>query len=159
MSETLARFAYKTLNVNIPANFEADRDLIKGLIHCYTVTAKCDYFQAMTSPGFVQPYSLPDNPLPQYVGVERSYTYHTLFTHRLLVYLTSKPLEGQYSINNCTAPDNQSVYKPIFINGLEPPSWWNGTKEECDKSPDCGYCYNTTAWLAPAVSPGKPNFN
>ena len=80
LSETLARFAYKTLNVEIPSNFEADRDLIKSLIQCYTVTAKCDYFQAMTSPDFVS--ALPDNPLPQYVGVTRSYTYHTLFTHR-----------------------------------------------------------------------------
>jgi len=102
---------------------------------------------------FVKPYNLPDYPLPQYVGVERSKTYHTLFTHRLLVYLTSKPLEGQYSTSNCTAPNNQTVYDLIYMNGVSPPSWWNGTKEECEMSSECGFCYNTTAWLAPAVSP------
>ena len=155
VSETIARFAYKQLNLDVPEDFIADVDLISGLIKCYTVTAKCDLFRAMTSTDFVKAYNLPDYPLPQYVGVERSKTYHTLFTHRLLVYLTSKPLEGQYSTSNCTAPNNQTVYDLIYMNGVSPPSWWKGTKEECEMSSECGFCYNTTAWLAPAVSPGK----
>ena len=108
----------------------------------------------MTSTDFNQASNLPDYPYPQYVGVDRSKTYHTLFTYRLLVYLTSQPLEGRYSTSNCTAPDNQTVYDLIFMNGLEVPNWWNGTKEECDSSSECGYCYNTTAWLAEAKSPG-----
>ena len=154
VSETIAQFAYGQLNVPIPQDFRADEELISDLIECYTVTAQCKLFKAMTSTDFNQASNLPDYPYPQYVGVDRSKTYHTLFTYRLLVYLTSQPLEGRYSTSNCTAPDNQTVYDLIFMNGLEVPNWWNGTKEECDSSSECGYCYNTTAWLAEAKSPG-----
>jgi hypothetical protein len=84
--------------------------------------------------------------------------YNTLFTYRLLAYLSSakKPLDGaDYSLENCTAPENQSVYDYIFMSGTEPPPGFNGTMEDCRKTPGCGYCYNITAKLIKAVSPGK----
>ena len=94
--------------------------------------------------------------LPQYVGVDRETTYHTMFSYCLLAYLTSakQPLDGIYTPENCTAPTNQSIYEYIFINGEDSPSWWNGTKEECRKSLECGFCYKTTAQRITAVSPG-----
>ena len=103
-------------------------------------------------------FRLPDKPLPQYVGVDRSQMYNTLFTYRLLGYLSSakQPLDGaNYSLENCTAPENQSVYDYIFMSGTEPPPDFNGTMEDCRNTLGCGYCYNITAKLIKAVSPGK----
>ena len=84
--------------------------------------------------------------------------YNTLFTYRLLGYLSSakQPLDGaNYSLENCTAPENQSVYDYIFMSGTEPPPGFNGTMEDCRNTLGCGYCYNITAKLIKAVSPGK----
>ena len=103
-------------------------------------------------------FRFPDKPLPQYVGVDRSQMYNTLFTYRLLGYLSSakQPLDGaNYSLENCTAPENQSVYDYIFMSGTEPPPDFNGTMEDCRNTLGCGYCYNITAKLIKAVSPGK----
>jgi len=61
--------------------------------------------------------------------------------------------DGVYTAENCTAPTNQSIYKYVFMSGKDTPSWWNGTKEECRKSLECGYCYKTTAQRIKAVSP------
>ena len=107
-------------------------------------------------------FRLPKKPLPQYVGVDRSQMYNTLFTYRLLGYLSSakQPLDGaaNYSLENCTAPENQSVYDYIFMSGTEPPPGFNGTMEDCRNTLGCGYCYNITAKLIKAVSPGKVLF-
>ena len=87
--------------------------------------------------------------------------YNTLFTYRLLGYLSSakQPLDGaNYSLENCTAPENQSVYDYIFMSGTEPPPGFNGTMEDCRNTLGCGYCYNITAKLIKAVSPGKVLF-
>ena len=104
-------------------------------------------------------FRLPKKPLPQYVGVDRSQMYNTLFTYRLLGYLSSakQPLDGaaNYSLENCTAPENQSIYDYIFMSGTEPPPGFNGTMEDCRNTLGCGYCYNITAKLIKAVSPGK----
>ena len=91
------------------------------------------------------------------MGVDRETTYHTMFSYCLLAYLTSakQPLDGVYTPENCTAPTNQSIYEYVFINGEDSPSWWNGTKEECRKSLECGFCYKTTAQRITAVSPGN----
>ena len=147
--ETLARTIYKHFNKDPPNNFTANKTLINDLIYCYTVTAQCDMFKAVNGLNLV----LPDYPLPQYVGVERSLTYHTIFTSRLLAYLTSKPIQNQKP-NNCSAPEDQNVYHYIPMNGLVKPSWYEGNQTECDQDIECGYCYKTTMWTAPAVSPG-----
>ena len=153
ISETVAQVIADLTQSSISSNLNANTDLIEKLIECYTVTAKCELFQAMFKPDFVKNLDL-SSPLAQYVGVDRSTVPHTLFTYRLLTYLTNEPLEGQYSVQNCTAPENQTVFKYIYVNGENVPEWWNGTKEQCDKSLECGYCYNTTAKLTTAVSPG-----
>ena len=155
ISETLARFISEVVGTNLN-DFKADETLIENLLKCYTESSQCDMFYAVTSTDFVSKTRLIDQPLPQYVGVDRSHTYHTLFTHRLLAYLTTKPLPGQYSVSNCTKSKTTEAYNPYFVNGEEIPSYWNGTKDECDQSPDCGFCLNTTAFLTKAVSPGKP---
>ena len=71
------------------------RTLINDLIYCYTVTIKCNLFEAVRWTESFWNDDLPDFPFPQYVGVESSYTYHTTFTSRVLAYLTSKPIEDQ----------------------------------------------------------------
>ena len=96
---------------------------------------------------------LPDFPFPQYVGVEKSYTYHTTFTSRVLAYLTSKPIEDQNI--TCMAPKNESIYHYQAIKGITPPSWFSGNKTQCDANSTCGYCLKSTIWLSSAVSPGK----
>jgi len=156
ISETVAKVVYEKVGDKSQSfEFSADKTLINDLIECYAVTPKCELFATVSSADFVPPSRLPDKPLPQYVGVDRSQMYHTLFTYRLLAYLTSakKPLDGAYSLENCTAPENQSVYDYIFMSGPEPPPTFNGTKEECRNTIGCGYCYNVTAKLIKAVSP------
>ena len=160
VTETVVRFIYKMVGKSSEPlnNLKADKDLIKDLLKCYTVTAKCDMLVAVNPPPFVNSDKLPEAPWPQYVGVERSPNMGTRYTHRILAYLTSKPLDGHYVPGNCTDPgehQSSSIYDFIYINGKSVPSWWNGTKEECKKSSECGYCLKTTAWLSEAVSPGK----
>lgn len=152
ISETVARVVYKTVgNTDKTIEFQANKTLINDLIQCYTVKANCELFSSVANAGFGR---WPET-LPQYVGVDRKTTYHTMFTYRLLAYLTSakQPLDGVYTSSNCTAPTNQSIYDYIFISGDEPPSWFPGTKEECRNSLECGYCYKTTAQRIKAVSP------
>lgn len=156
VSETLARFISAQVAGNDQRqDWKANKTLIGALLDCYSKTAQCEMFHAVTSTDFVSRSQLIDRPLPQYVGVERSQTFHTLFTHRLLAYLTSKPLEGNFSVADCKTAEKQFIYNSIYVSGQVSPSWWNGTKEECEASDLCGYCLNSTAFLSKAVSPGN----
>ncbi len=133
-------------------DFKADKKLIDDLIQCYTVSYKCDKFKEVANAEFLASSKV----LSQYVGVDRSYNQLTIFTQRLLAYLTTDGLlSEEYRAENCTAPENQTVYRYYFVNGDKVPSWYNGSKEECDKDETCGFCMNTTAFLTKAVSPGK----
>ncbi len=155
ISEAVAKFLIGEVgdrNINV----EANTTLINELIHCYVDTAKCDLFKAASGPEVYVHKDAPDLPLPQYVGVDRSPTSHTVITHRLLGYLTGNRLnEEEYRLGNCSTPVDQKVYDMLFLKGESPPSWFNGTKEECQDDPECGYCFNVTEWRSEAVSPGN----
>jgi nicastrin len=155
IAETVARLVWSRVGQGqAPGqDFKANKTLINDLIYCYTISANCSMFAAVTSSDFVSKKSLPTKPLPQYVGVDRSLTYHTIFTYRVLSYLTSKSLDGPFTPENCTTPQNQSMYSYLFIKGNSPPNWWTGTPQECQDSLECGFCLNTTSWMAEAVSP------
>jgi len=158
ISETVAKVVFEKVgDKSQTIQFNADTTLINDLIQCYTVSPQCELFASVSSADFVPMSRLPKKPLPQYVGVDRSQMYNTLFTYRLLGYLSSakQPLDGaaNYSLENCTAPENQSVYDYIFMSGTEPPPGFNGTMEDCRNTLGCGYCYNITAKLIKAVSP------
>ena len=144
-------FGNKSSGQSFDFKDKANRTLINDLIYCYTVTSKCNMFEAVK-----WNEELPDFPLPQYVGVDKSYTYHTTFTYRVLAYLTSKPIEDQNS--TCKAQENETIYHYQPIKGATPPSWFTGNKTQCDANSTCGYCLKSTVWFSSAVSPGKLQF-
>lgn len=152
VAETVAGYVYTVVSGGNDRDFNANKTLVNEMLHCYTVTSKCKLFEAVRGPNLPSTSDWPEGPMPQYVGVERSRMYHSILTRRLLAFLTTTPLEGAYTSSNCTTPPDQDAYTALFIKGSSPPPWWDNEKP-CNESWDCGYCINTTAWLAPAISP------
>ena len=157
VAETVAGYVSRQVATNGRGQrFTANKTMINEMIHCFVETAKCSLFQAISGPDIFVNKNSPDIPLQQYVGVDRGSSHHGILTRRLLAYLTADILdEDEYRRDNCTTPGNQHIFEYMFMKTETPPSWFNGTKDECHEDPDCGRCVNTTTWRSEAISPGN----
>ncbi|XP_071748654.1 LOW QUALITY PROTEIN: nicastrin [Lepeophtheirus salmonis] len=151
LTEMIMEFMYAEMTDTVKQDFKADRNLINELLHCYIDTANCSMFQASLSDHLL-PAFLTEGPFPQYVGVRRSHIPHSRITYQLLGLLTGTQLSSDVVPSNCTQEEKGSnIYDYIFMRSLNPPNDRNFSS--CVMDPNCGYCFKTTTFMTPAVSP------
>ena len=82
---------------------------------------------------------------------------HSFFVQRVLTYLTGENVSGSFTSDNCTAPDNQNVYRYFWLRGDHQGSECtvhvNGSLSESGGETVCGVCKRSTSWLSISESP------
>jgi len=161
VAAAVAEFVYEKAsgpNAQVP-NFQADPEMVTELLECYVESARCKAFYAASNnktPPFAGP--VPPYPWSMYVGVDRKPQWHGILTRNLLALLTGQkvaPKQGQdhVPLEECSTPPGQNVVEQVFLRGWDVPSWWSGNKTSCNKSKECGDCYETLSFRRQAISP------
>jgi len=129
----VANELYQVVTGEQPPTATADlsisvEDLVADMLYCYLETAKCNLFQAVSTPGI----KLINQILPLYVGVYRAPNIATTFTGQLLAFLTGEKLP---EMNETTCYANRLM-------------WMNGNNLTAP-----GLCINSTFNYSIAISP------
>ena len=164
VAESVAAFLYAQAFEGGAKQFKMDTTLMNELLQCYLVTAQCKYFNLSSTSNTPPTYGkAPKGPYPQYVGVAKSTTYHTIMTQRVLAYLTGVDVSEAevdtkitpVSQADCKSKEDQNVWNYFYMkNSPDTCELCLDQDEDCDKTNvTCGVCKRTLSFFTTSVSP------